>query len=150
MFKVVFMINFNNNSKRIMFLFMLIITSFILLIFLINKANKPTLALEEQSGVYDGVDYKITSSGELIIGKQGETQEFEDRYNRSAGSYPWYYHSSEITSVRFAGPVKGNGSMANMFFEMKNAKGVKRVCRGKECQVQDRIHSQRVIKELNL
>ena len=43
----------------------------------------------EESGTYNNVDWRITDNGELIIGREGVTQEFTNRSSRSYGSYPW-------------------------------------------------------------
>jgi len=69
----------------------------------------------EESGTYDNVDWRITDSGELIIGKEGETQTFTYRGDRYLNSYPWYSKWNSISSVHFAGVVKGNGDMSGMF-----------------------------------
>ena len=69
----------------------------------------------EESGTYDNVDWRITDSGELIIGREGVTQEFTYRDSRLRTDYPWYSRENSINSVRFVGTVKGNGNMIYMF-----------------------------------
>ena len=69
------------------------------------------------SGVYDGVDWRITAKGELIIGKEGEVQEFTYSGRRFSSDYPWYSKRDNINSIRFIGIVKGSEIMENMFRE---------------------------------
>ena len=83
-----------------------------------------SFALEEQSGTYDGVDWHLSTDGVLTIGKEDETQTFENRSSRYSSSYPWDSFRSEITSVNFAGEVKGQGSMEYMFYNMSNATSI--------------------------
>ena len=68
------------------------------------------------NGTYDGVDWKITDDGKLIIGKEGQTQEFTYQTGRSGSSYPWSTYRTQIKTCRFKGTVKGNGAMGNMFY----------------------------------
>ena len=70
---------------------------------------------EELEGTYDGVDWKITTEGELIIGKEGEVQTFENRGTRNSFSYPWNAYTTQLKSVNFIGKVIGQGSMSYMF-----------------------------------
>ncbi|MDO4400015.1 MAG: BspA family leucine-rich repeat surface protein, partial [Coriobacteriia bacterium] len=67
------------------------------------------------SGVYDGVDWRITTNNELLIGNAGDVQEFEYKQDRDAEDYPWNPYREQITSVRFMGTVRGNGSARTMF-----------------------------------
>ncbi len=87
------------------------------------------------SGKVDGtVDWRITDDGELIIGKAGETQTFEYKESREVDNpwntrvgtddYGWATHADAVTSVRFEGPVKGNGSMSDMFCELTKATSI--------------------------
>ena len=64
------------------------------------------------SGIYRDVSWRITAKGELIIGKEGETQSFD---NSNQTDFPWLNKASEITSLSFAGTVLGNAEMDNMF-----------------------------------
>ena len=66
-------------------------------------------------GVYDNVDWRITSEGELIIG-DGTEQTFLARDYRSFSSWPWYRYRTQIKTARFDGKVYGNGSMGYMFY----------------------------------
>ena len=78
------------------------------------------------SGIYDNVDWQITADGELIIGKEGETQTFAERsnsYDRER-SWPWKSYSSQITSVRFDGTVVGASLMNAMFSQCTNVQSI--------------------------
>ena len=78
------------------------------------------------SGIYDNVDWRITADGELIIGKEGETQTFAERsnsYDRER-SWPWKSYSSQITSVRFDGTVVGASLMNSMFSQCTNVQSI--------------------------
>ena len=63
------------------------------------------------SGTFDGVDWRITEDQELIIGAEGETQEFT--YRAEPRVFPW--SKAFLTSIRFEGKVIGNGNMNGMF-----------------------------------
>ncbi len=72
-------------------------------------------------GVYDEVDWRITSEGELIFGN-GTEQTFTYRDTRTSHMLPWtdvfsggITYVDKIKSVRFDGIVHGNGSMGGMF-----------------------------------
>ena len=67
------------------------------------------------SGTYDGVDWRITSDYELIIG-DGTEQTFTYREKRDDKSYPWDEYREQIKTCRFDGKVYGNGSMGQMFY----------------------------------
>ena len=95
---------------------------------------------------YSGVDWRITSDGELIIGKEGEAQYFYpwrarqfDIYpntsqsgymvptsQRSAAKrcYTWYPYRNQIKSVRFEGTVYGQGDMNGMFNDFTKLESV--------------------------
>ena len=82
------------------------------------------------SGMCDGVPWKIvriTSFSlprwdHLIIGEEGKTYSFDYKADRDENSYPWTidgqktYNSKSIEKVTIKGHVKGNGSMACMFY----------------------------------
>lgn len=75
-------------------------------------------------GTFDGVDWQITADGELIIGKEGETQRYDWNTQRSytgESVWPWLAYANEVTSIRFAGTVEGYGSHYCMFYGMRNA-----------------------------
>ena len=67
------------------------------------------------SGTYDGVDWRITEDYELIIGKEGETQQLAFAALRNPDNWPWNAYSDKLTSVSFNGNVIGNGSLSCMF-----------------------------------
>ena len=74
------------------------------------------------SGVFDGVDWKITADGNLIIGKEGETQSFTYKTSRSSSTHPWNSFKSKVTgSISFAGPVIGSGDLNGLFMSFTNA-----------------------------
>ncbi len=81
------------------------------------------------SGNYANVDWRITSDYELIIGKSGETQQFKfeaREHNYVVRQYPWLNqaYQGNIKSVSFEGTVKGNGTMAGMFYFLEAAESI--------------------------
>ena len=96
-----------------------IVTLLLMLLTFIFLANHKVIA-EELEGTYDGVDWKITTEGELILGKEGETQTFTNRSVRNQNSYPWNTYRKQLTSVKFAGKVIGQGNMSYMFYDCSN------------------------------
>ena len=62
------------------------------------------------SGNDCGVDWRITSGGDLIIGTAGKTQSFTI-YNTA----PWKPYNKSVKTVRFAGSVTGQGDINSMF-----------------------------------
>ena len=99
------------NSKLISTFLVLIVLLFIAsLSYIISKETFSERA--SSYGIYDGVNYRLTASGLLIIGKNGETQTFANN-NRNRTSYPWY--ATNIKQVRFEGNVVGKGSFQSMF-----------------------------------
>lgn len=87
---------------------------------LIVVLNKSSFATEDDiaSGIFESVNWRITSEGQLIIG-DGTEQTFSNSYH-SYSSYPWYNYKSQLTSVKFDGIVHGNGDMNNMFSDYLN------------------------------
>ena len=82
-------------------------------------AGAPAKALaQEVSDTYDGVSWKITTDGELILGNGG-TQTMTYRSNRYEYSWPWNNatYRGEIKSVRINGKVIAQGSLNFMFGE---------------------------------
>ena len=71
-------------------------------------------------GTYDGVDWRITADGELIIGNGGEQTFTTARVYRDSGSFPWYAYRTQIKTARFDGTVHGNGHMGYMFYNCPN------------------------------
>ncbi len=67
----------------------------------------------KESGTFDGVDWRITEEGQLLLGAEGETQTFT--YSDDRRNYPWANGYKGIQSIGFAGDVAGNGNMAGMF-----------------------------------
>ena len=102
------------NKTALWSLKMLIMLIVCLFVFYFNGLS---VHAEIASGTYDGVDWQITDDGELIIGKEGETQEFTNSLNRGPSLYPWSSYRSTIKTASIKGTVKGNGSMVSMFSE---------------------------------
>ena len=83
-------------------------------------------AADIASGTYDGVSWRITSSGELILGN-GQEQQMTDNGSRwytndNNTSYPWLKNGNRkrITSVRIDGTIICKGSLRDMFFKCTN------------------------------
>ena len=72
-------------------------------------------AADIASGTYDGVSWKITEDGELILGN-GETQTLTNRSTRYAYSWPWNNYYNQIVSIKTSGTVVLQGSLYGMFF----------------------------------
>ena len=68
------------------------------------------------SGTYDGVSWRITSDGELILGNGG-MQTMTNRDRRSGWSYPWWNYDDKISSIRFDGKVIAQGSLGEFIFK---------------------------------
>lgn len=111
-------------TKRIAKLLMIIIgiiTSFLLCSF--SAHAEDTI----ESGVYDGVPWKITMDFELIIGEEGQEYAFDNREVRydpgddpnddvdDIVDYPWYKMTT-LNKVSIKGTVHGNGSFSHMFY----------------------------------
>ena len=80
--------------------FLLILTMVVSFIVVLNKSS---LAADDDiaSGVYDGVDWRITADKTLIIGKDGEIQTLVDRNRRDENNWPWRGMNSNIENVIF-------------------------------------------------
>lgn len=90
-------------------------------------------------GTYDGVSWRITAEGELIIGNGTE----QWLANKWRSNFPWQNRSGLIKSVRFDGIVHGAGYLYSMFegcgnattidlngFETSNATNMSQMFRG--------------------
>ncbi|MBQ1401376.1 MAG: Cna B-type domain-containing protein, partial [Firmicutes bacterium] len=76
------------------------------------------------SGTSYGVNWRITTEGELIIGN-GEEQTFNIPLNRrDTDPYGWEGHSDEITSIRFDGKVHGRNNMSCLFNNCTNVTSI--------------------------
>jgi len=64
------------------------------------------------SGVYDGVPWRITSDYELIIGEKGQEYTFKGE----EASYPWLSYSGSLKTATFEGTVYGRENMEDMFY----------------------------------
>ena len=74
------------------------------------------------SGTYEGIDWRITASGELILGNGG-TQTLENTADRTAASWPWNSYRSgtnAIKSVSVDGTVIAQGSLREMFADCRS------------------------------
>ncbi|MBR4462157.1 MAG: BspA family leucine-rich repeat surface protein [Erysipelotrichaceae bacterium] len=69
-----------------------------------------------KSGTFQGISWRITTTGELIIGTAGVTQTMDHQNEGVVRSWPWRPYIDHITSVKFEGTVKANGSIQNMFY----------------------------------
>ena len=73
-------------------------------------------------GTYDNVSWRLVQTAtqgeyELIIGRAGVTQTYTNNMSRIYNSWPWYNgYNRQITKVRFAGTVIGQGSLSYMFY----------------------------------
>lgn len=69
------------------------------------------------SGVYDGVPWKITSDYDLIIGETGMEYTFDYKEERYSTDYPWDTYRAQLKTASFRGKVNGNGSCRGMFMD---------------------------------
>ena len=83
-------------KRKILMIFMFVIA---LSLFSLQSAFA---ADDIESGNYNGLDWRITSDHELIIGSAGQTQYL----NHGDDNFPWYKRTS-ITAVKFEGKVIG-------------------------------------------
>ena len=72
-------------------------------------------AADIASGTYDGVSWKITEDGELILGNGG-IQTMASSSRRVANNYPWSSYYTRITKVSINGTVKLNGACQELFY----------------------------------
>lgn len=80
----------------------------------------PDILMEDEepdivSGTYGGVDWRVTSTGDLVIGREGQTQSYAVNHGTS---WPWKSYKAQIKSVRFEGTVVGYGNHSSMFSGM--------------------------------
>ena len=95
---------------------MLLLPLTVLFFVLLLVVAKPVNAADDiASGTYAGVDWRVSSDYELIIGKTGEVQTYT--LSDSNRSFPWKgkNFTPKIESVRFEGEVIGTGNMSYMF-----------------------------------
>ncbi|MBQ3185591.1 MAG: BspA family leucine-rich repeat surface protein, partial [Firmicutes bacterium] len=74
------------------------------------------------SGVFHGVNWRITSEHELIIGKDGYNQEFD--YIDPDDDLDWPWKDALLTSCRFEGNVISNGALDYMFYDCNSLKSI--------------------------
>jgi len=103
---------FFSNNKKISSSLKAGIRLIVLLCFLFAAFSISAIAETDDidSGVYDGVNWRIDSDYHLIIGKEGGTQSFDYQENRFSHYYPWDEYRPYITEISFAGSVEGIGS----------------------------------------
>ncbi|MBQ6366923.1 MAG: BspA family leucine-rich repeat surface protein [Erysipelotrichaceae bacterium] len=82
------------------------------------NANEEYIVIQKNS--IWGVDWKITASGEMIIGNGGEQTLDNTRYPYSNYHAPWDDYKSQVRSIRFDGTVHGAGSFWCMFYQFPN------------------------------
>jgi hypothetical protein len=70
------------------------------------------------SGIYRGIDWRLTADGELIFGKDGQTQ------TMTGSGTGWPYrlgdYKTQVTKVSVDGTVKASGSLSYMFYGLTN------------------------------
>lgn len=74
-----------------------------------------------QSGLCDGVSYRLEKNGTLHIGRVNEMQTFSNTSFRFAKDYAWYAYRDSIKKVVFEGTVFGQGDMGGMFSDCNAA-----------------------------
>ena len=72
------------------------------------------------SGVYNGVPWRITSEYELFIGDEGHDYTFDYIFGRP--DYPWLSYCEKLKTAKFEGTVYGNGSVYRMFYYCRSLK----------------------------
>ncbi|MBQ1735369.1 MAG: BspA family leucine-rich repeat surface protein [Lachnospiraceae bacterium] len=70
-------------------------------------------------GTFNGLDWRITSDGELIIGEEGETQTIPQNTARSKAFFPWHAYASQVNSISFRGSVTTTWQMVYAFADLK-------------------------------
>ena len=70
-------------------------------------------------GTFQGLDWRITSDGELIIGEEGETQTIPQNTARSKAFFPWHAYASQVNSISFRGSVTTTWQMVYAFADLK-------------------------------
>ena len=106
---------FTKGSSRIALITML----FVMLAAFAMMMPLKAYAADIASGTYDGVDWVLTGSGTLEIGKQGDTQTLANKY-RTETSNPWGWqeYNTEVKRVDFRGKVVAKNSLRAMFYGM--------------------------------
>ena len=67
-----------------------------------------------ESGRFYGMEWRITSSGALILGRAGKKQTLDVTNKKDDERWPWQ-QNIDITSVRVEGAVEAKGSLKDMF-----------------------------------
>ena len=70
-------------------------------------------------GTFQGLDWCITSDGELIIGAEGETQTIPQNTSRSKAFFPWHAYASQVNSISFIGSVTTTWQMVYAFADLR-------------------------------
>lgn len=73
------------------------------------------------SGMFQGMDWRITSEGVLELGNVGITQTLT---RASSQTWPWRVNAGDIISVRCVGDIKAQGSLREMFYDCQNLSDV--------------------------
>lgn len=92
---------------------MLCIMLFVLCAMFFAGSAEVYAAKDMASGSYDGVSWRITSKGDLVIGETGKEFWFSDSEEKR--SFPWLKYKSKIKSGSIKGTVHGAGNMSGMF-----------------------------------
>ena len=107
-------------KKRILGILLIVV----MVVGYIPALNMSYAADDIDSGVYDGVPWRITSDYELIIGEEGQECSFGDTW-LNMRSFPWEDSTTKyneyIKKVRFEGKVHGTGTMSYMFYRFLSA-----------------------------
>lgn len=70
-------------------------------------------------GTFQGLAWRITSDGELIIGAEGETQTIPQNTARSKAFFPWHAYANQVNSISFRGSVTTTWQMLYAFADLK-------------------------------
>lgn len=73
------------------------------------------------NGNYRGMDWKITETGELILGREGVTQTYNNKtWSTGFTPSPWNEYREEVKSISLEGPVRAIGSLNYLFAHLPN------------------------------
>ena len=104
--------------KRFLYVFLIIIS-----LLMITGKEKIIKAAGEDiaSGYSIGINWRITSNGELIIGNgNSQVMTLNGKNGNNQYSYPWDKYRSRINSVRFDGDVYSGTYIGCMFYKCVN------------------------------
>ena len=76
-----------------------------------------------EKGTFNGVDWKVTETGKLVIGN-GDEQTLDNTLESFDIDFPWYEYDEFVKAVEFDGVVHGKGSINGLFIHMEKIESI--------------------------